>query len=176
MDTYSSWEDIVAINRNSIQPLYRQVKEELERWIVTNINEGNLSAGDRLPSEKELSSNLGVSSITVKRALDELRRQGLIQRIQGRGSFVAQRSHIVLNLNRLFSLTEHVREVGMLPERITLEIVEARALDLGCSPPIDSCGRAHRPAGTLAPDRQSARCARDILSQFGAAPRFSGSI
>jgi len=121
-----SWQSQIVINHNSIRPLYVQVKEALEEWILRNLDSGMLSPGDRLPSENELSEQLNVSAITVKRALDELRRQGLIRRIQGRGSFVSPQK-MILPLPRLFSLTEFTRELGMRPTRHTIEISEAAA-------------------------------------------------
>jgi GntR family transcriptional regulator len=127
MDEPHSWEDQLEIDHSSIRPLYVQVKEELEQWIVSSLHDGTLSPGDRLPSENELSERLDVSVITIKRSLDELRRQGLIQRIQGRGSFVAGKEKIVLSLRRLFSLTEFTKEQGMHPARVTIEISETRA-------------------------------------------------
>jgi len=126
MQAYRSWQDQIAINRNSIRPLYLQVKEALEEWIVDGLASGTLTPGDRLPSENELSEQLGVSNITVKRSLDELRRQGLIQRIQGRGSFVGQ-PKMILPLQRLFSLTTVTRTYGMLPSRKVLELHEMPA-------------------------------------------------
>jgi GntR family transcriptional regulator, N-acetylglucosamine utilization regulator len=122
-----SWQDEIQINRSSIRPLYLQVKEALELWISDSMRSGSLSPGDRLPSENELSDRLNISNITIKRAMDELRRQGLIQRIQGRGSFVIGQKKVMLNLQRLFSLTTFTRESGMRPARETLEISELTA-------------------------------------------------
>jgi GntR family transcriptional regulator, N-acetylglucosamine utilization regulator len=122
-----SWQDEIRINRSSIRPLYLQVKEALELWISDSMRSGFLSPGDRLPSENELSDRLNISNITIKRAMDELRRQGMIQRIQGRGSFVIGQKKVMLNLQRLFSLTIFTRESGMRPARETLEISELTA-------------------------------------------------
>jgi GntR family transcriptional regulator len=122
----NSWRDNIEINRSSIRPLYLQVKEALEEWIINGLSDGSLAPGDRLPSENELSDRLGLSSITIKRSLDELRRQGLIQRIQGRGSFVGAR-RMVFPLQRLFSLTTLAHNYGMQPSRKVLEITEVAA-------------------------------------------------
>ncbi len=110
-----------------MRPLYLQVKEALEHWISTSMHEGSLSPGDRLPSENELSEKLKISNITIKRALDELRRQGMIQRIQGRGSFVIGQKKLMLNLQRMFSLTTFTKESGMRPTREVLEMSEVVA-------------------------------------------------
>jgi GntR family transcriptional regulator len=66
-------------------PLYQQIIDGLRR----EISEGRLPAGASLPSFRQLAEDLRVSLITVKRAYDELERDGLIVRRQGLGTFVA---------------------------------------------------------------------------------------
>jgi ABC-type glycerol-3-phosphate transport system substrate-binding protein len=66
-------------------PLYRQLKEILEE----RIREGEFRAGKRLPTEKELCQEFGVSRITVRQALSELINEGLLFRRQGSGTFVS---------------------------------------------------------------------------------------
>ncbi|MDR6553235.1 GntR family transcriptional regulator [Paenibacillus qinlingensis] len=64
--------------------------EQLYWHIVHEIKEGKLKVGDRVSSEKELAEQFGVSRITSKKALEKLAEEGLVKRIQGKGSFVAQ--------------------------------------------------------------------------------------
>lgn len=66
-------------------PLYQQVKHALERQILS----GQLRAGDFLPPEPELCRQFAVSTITMRRALMELGRDGLIRRKGGVGTVVA---------------------------------------------------------------------------------------
>lgn len=66
------------------RPSYRQVADQLR----AAINEGALAAGDQLRTQKELADDYGVSVETVKRALEVLRREGLILSRQGKGSYV----------------------------------------------------------------------------------------
>ena len=66
-------------------PLYEQVK----RYVLARMSDGKLPEGARLPSEHELMADLGVSRMTVHRALRELSAGGFISRVQGVGSFVA---------------------------------------------------------------------------------------
>ena len=68
-------------------PLYRQVRQVLAERIAT----GEYRTGDKLPSEPVLAAELAVHRLTVRRALEELAREGLLQARQGAGTFVTQR-------------------------------------------------------------------------------------
>jgi GntR family histidine utilization transcriptional repressor len=67
-------------------PQYLKVKTHLREGMAS----GRWSPGDRLPSEAELVAEFGLSRMTVNRALRELEQEGLVERVQGVGSFVAQ--------------------------------------------------------------------------------------
>ena len=69
----------------SASPLYEKVKD----YVLDNIGTGKWGREDRLPSENDLVTALGVSRMTVHRALRELTSQGHLLRIQGVGIFVA---------------------------------------------------------------------------------------
>jgi GntR family histidine utilization transcriptional repressor len=74
-------------NKHSGIPLYQMVK----RHILSLIGDGQWDEKRRLPSEHELVAELGVSRMTVNRALRELATDGVIKRISGVGSFIADR-------------------------------------------------------------------------------------
>lgn len=61
--------------------------------IKSNIALGNLSAGDKLPSVRELASNLGVNPNTLQRAYLELERQGVTYSKRGLGSFISEKNN-----------------------------------------------------------------------------------
>jgi GntR family transcriptional regulator len=67
------------------EALYRQIAEGIKR----EVGAGRLRAGEALPSFRVLAGDLLVSLITVKRAYEELEREGIIFRKQGLGTFVA---------------------------------------------------------------------------------------
>ena len=69
-------------------PLYHQAYNALRR----EIDSGRWGPGDRLPTERELGESFGCSLVTVRRALDELVREGSIVRTRGRGTFVRERA------------------------------------------------------------------------------------
>ncbi len=127
MSTTHLWEREILIDQRSRQPLFLQVKEGLKNWIRNGLQGGSLSEGDRVPSQNELSETLRVSAITVKRALNELQREGYIQRIQGRGSFIAKKHKLELKLEHLYSLTTVAESFGMVPARQVLELKEVKA-------------------------------------------------
>lgn len=138
-DEVGNWEYQVTIDTSLTAPLFLQVKEALADWINDGLRDSTLSPGDRVPSENALSKKLEVSGITVRRALNELEQDGLIQRIQGRGSFIARPPKVVMGLDRLYSLTTAALERGMTPARKVLgsqqiEATESIAQQLQISP------------------------------------------
>jgi GntR family transcriptional regulator len=67
-------------------PIYRQIV----RQVTDAIAGGRLAAGERLPSHRELAEQLVIAPLTVKKAYDDLEREGLIETQRGRGTFVAR--------------------------------------------------------------------------------------
>ena len=65
-------------------PLYRQISDLL----VRRISSGALLAGERLPPERDLARDHGVAVGTLRKALEDLQKQGLIERRQGSGNYV----------------------------------------------------------------------------------------
>ena len=74
----------LALTSDAPAPLYFQLYKLLRTCIIN----GTVPYGVQLPTEKELSMEFGVSRITVKRSLDELAREGLVERHRGRGTHV----------------------------------------------------------------------------------------
>ena len=74
------------ILRHNDAPLYVQIQRDIEISIATN----RLRPGDMVPGEVELANRYGVSRVTVRQALTELVTEGLLHRLQGKGTFVSQ--------------------------------------------------------------------------------------
>jgi len=75
------------ISKGAPEPIYQQIKNTIQQHIAS----GEWVAGQKLPSENELVAALKVSRMTINRALSELTQEGLIKRVHGLGSFVAER-------------------------------------------------------------------------------------
>jgi GntR family transcriptional regulator len=84
-----------------------------------------LVVGDAIPSERQLSSDLGVSRLTVRAALDDLVREGLLVRRRGSGTFVSE-PKIAQELT-MTSFTEDMRRRGMVPGSRTVDFRTAPA-------------------------------------------------
>lgn len=97
-------------------PLYVQLQEVLR----DEIHNGRLKPGDRLPPERELSGQFQMSRMTVRQALNQLVADGLLHRIQGKGTYVA-RPKITQNLGLLSSFTEDMISRGMRPGARVIE-------------------------------------------------------
>jgi GntR family transcriptional regulator len=101
------WTDRIA---GAPTPKYWNVRQAVEELIRVN----GLRPGDRLPTEPELIERLAVSRGTVRRAFDDLEREGVVSRQAGRGTFVAER-RMMRPLAELTSFTEHLRSLGLEP-------------------------------------------------------------
>jgi GntR family transcriptional regulator, histidine utilization repressor len=118
----------------ALQPLYLKVK----RHILDNIGSGKWAASSRVPSENEIVKTFGVSRMTANRALKELSDEGVLVRIAGVGSFVAERLARAHPL-QIRGIADEIRERGHLhrAEIVSLERVRASqdlATDFGVAP------------------------------------------
>lgn len=111
----------MTIDRNKPVPLYVQLRELWQHQIAR----GELEPGAMLPPEHELCRQYDVSPITVKQAMRELVREGLLVRERGRGTFVARRRTPTPELTRLSDLAEELEAAGV---RATADVVRRERL------------------------------------------------
>ena len=116
-------------------PLHHQVYLDLR----AALDAGEYDVGDRLPPERDLAGLYGCSLITVRRALDELSREGRLQRRQGRGTFVLA-PRLALGALDALSFTEEMQRRGLdaetrliaaRPEAASESVAAALALQPG---------------------------------------------
>lgn len=75
----------IIISSSSGRPIYEQITDQVKDAIV----KGELAEGEQLPSIRALANSLRVSAITTKRAYADLEAAGLIETVQGKGSYVS---------------------------------------------------------------------------------------
>jgi len=106
----------IVISNSSDKPIYEQIAQQIKKMIIS----GELSPGDALPSMRFLAKELRISVITTKRAYSDLERDGFIETVTGKGSFVA-------NQNLSFIREEQLR----LAEELLQKAVDiARSSDI----------------------------------------------
>ena len=76
---------LIALNYRDARPIYLQIEEGLRKLILT----GAIATGDKLPSVRELATQMAINPNTIQRAYRELEAEGFIHTIPGRGSFAA---------------------------------------------------------------------------------------
>ena len=97
--------DIIISNASGV-PIYEQIEEQIKGLIMT----GDLKAGDALPSMRFLAKELKISVITTKRAYEELERDGYIESVVGKGSFVKGVSSDLMKESMRFAIEEYMEK------------------------------------------------------------------
>lgn len=95
------------LDHRSYVPLYYQLRDKLRILI-----DENLAAGDQIPSEHELVARYNVSRNTVRLAIESLIKEGVVYRLQGKGTFVSPKQ-MRYDLQKLVSFTEDMRRRGL---------------------------------------------------------------
>ena len=78
----------IIISNSSNCPIYEQIKEQIKSKIVSN----ELKTGEVLPSIRSLAKDLRISVITTKNAYEELEREGYVETIPGKGTYIANKN------------------------------------------------------------------------------------
>lgn len=85
---------------NDNLPIYIQIMNYIKKRIVS----GDISGGDKLPSVRDLSSEMKVNPNTVQRSYQELEREGLVYTQRGMGTFAIEDNQIILQLKKLMAV------------------------------------------------------------------------
>lgn len=113
----------IIISNSSTDPIYEQIASQIKSMII----KGEMDVGHSLPSIRGLARDLQISVITTKRAYEELEKEGFIETMQGKGSFVAMQNKELLKEKKLKiiedKLSEIVKESKILG--VSLEQIEA---------------------------------------------------
>ncbi|WP_054767149.1 GntR family transcriptional regulator [Lysinibacillus parviboronicapiens] len=96
----------IHLSNASDKPIYEQITMQLKEAILAN----KLQAGDALPSIRMLAKELKISVMTTKRAYADLERDGFIETVAGKGSFVTERNQDFLREELLRQIEEHLHK------------------------------------------------------------------
>lgn len=106
----------IIISNSSPDPIYQQIVKQIKEEIIR----GALQPGEALPSIRHLARELQISVITTKRAYEELEKEGFLETVGGKGSFVAGQNMEILREKRL----------KMVEDKLTEAINASRALGI----------------------------------------------
>ncbi len=117
--------DIIISNSSGV-PIYEQIEEQIKSQIMI----GELQEGEALPSMRVLAKELKISIITTKRAYEDLERDGFIESVTGKGSFVKGINREIVRENVLFTIQELLENavdkaiLGQISKEELQEIIE----------------------------------------------------
>lgn len=114
----------VVIDKSDPTPAYLQLKRQLRHVILS----GEVEPGHALWGERDIANRLNLSRVTVRRSMEELAREGLVERRHGSGTFVLPRK-VEQVFDRLLGFTEEFGRVGLKPGGRILEVVTSEAPD-----------------------------------------------
>lgn len=97
----------IIIANSSSEPIYTQVANQLRSHII----KGELQEGELLPSIRGLAKDLQISVITTKRSYDELEKEGFIETVPGKGSYVAVQNKELMKEKKLKIIEDKLLDV-----------------------------------------------------------------
>lgn len=106
----------IIISNSSPEPIYEQIGKQIKSQIIA----GDLLEGAPLPSIRKLAQELHISVITTKRAYEELEKEGFIDTVGGKGTFVAIQNKELLREKKMKSIEDQMTD--LVEEAIKMEI------------------------------------------------------
>src|SRR5699024_5850798 len=100
----------IIISNSSSTPIYEQIKIAIKQAIFSN----ELKEEEMLPSVRSLANDLKISFLTVKKAYDELEKEGFIKTIQGKGSYIAPKNLNLMKEEKLKEIQSHIEEISKI--------------------------------------------------------------
>ena len=115
---------LLTINPNDGLPIYRQIVRQIKHALAS----GRLAPGDKLPSQRDLSAELVINHLTVKKAYEVLEAEGIIGAERGRGTFVAAGLPNNLRVKGMLDLKSRARDLADAARLLDLDFEEYRRL------------------------------------------------
>lgn len=106
----------ILISNSSPVPIYEQIKKSIIEQIINN----DLVENEPLPSIRNLAQDIKISVMTIKKAYDELEREGYIKSIQGKGTFVAPKNTELAKENAQKEIEKYIQNAILLAEKFNI--------------------------------------------------------
>ena len=113
----------IIISNSSSVPIYEQIKQSIKQAILNN----ELREEDMLPSVRVMANDLKISFLTVKKAYDELEKEGYIKSVQGKGTIVAPKNSELVQEKKRKEIQNYIEKIIKLAQMSDIsekEIIE----------------------------------------------------
>ena len=107
----------MIISNSSSIPIYEQIKKS----IINQILEGELNEDELLPSIRVLARDIKISAMTIKKAYDELEKEGYLKSIQGKGTFVAPKNTELAKEQAQRDIENYIEKIVAISSRFEID-------------------------------------------------------
>ncbi len=114
----------IIISNNKDKPIYEQIAYQIKMYILN----GKLKQGDSLPSIRALAKDLKISVITTKRAYEDLQKEGFIETIAGKGTFVSSTNKEALKEQNFKIIEKKLTECISIAKASNININELKQI------------------------------------------------
>ena len=114
----------IIISNASSEPIYQQIGQQIKAQIIS----GDLKEGDGLPSIRKLAKELHISVITTKRTYEELEKEGFIDVVGGKGTFVAIQNKELLREKKMKSIEDMMAETVTEAQKLGITFEELQEM------------------------------------------------
>ena len=105
------------ISNSSSIPIYEQIKKS----IINQILEGELNEDELVPSIRVLAQDIKISAMTIKKAYDELEKEGYLKSIQGKGTFVAPKNTQLAKERAQQDIEKYIEKIVSISNRFEID-------------------------------------------------------
>ena len=107
----------MIISNSSSIPIYEQIKKS----IINQILQGELNEDELLPSIRVLAQDIKISAMTIKKAYDELEKEGYLKSIQGKGTFVAPKNTELAKEQAQKDIEKYIEKIVAISKRFEID-------------------------------------------------------
>ena len=114
----------IIISNNSSMPIYEQITSQVKAQVM----DGRLQQGQSIPSMRALAKSLHISVITVQRAYEDLQRDGFIETVVGKGSFISANNKALWQEEQQRLMEEHLSKAVEIARRCEISAEQVKTL------------------------------------------------